>query len=91
MTKAKCSLWFCDREHASGGFCTKHYQNWRRHGSPVPRTKEDLRTVLSAFERMHKVLEDLVYWIEPRELPGEGVGAYNRAKMYLDMYKKERV
>ena len=34
MSKRTCSIDGCDKPVVGWGWCTKHWQNWRKHGSP---------------------------------------------------------
>lgn len=35
MGQRTCSVDGCDGEHCAQGFCTKHYQRWRKFGDPL--------------------------------------------------------
>ena len=35
MTNTTCSIDSCGGQATRRGFCTKHYQRWRRHGDPL--------------------------------------------------------
>lgn len=34
--RGPCTLQGCDHPHYGKGYCSKHYQRWKRHGSPEP-------------------------------------------------------
>ncbi len=48
----KCSLWFCDRPYYAKGYCSAHYLNWRRFGSPIAPSNKDLQAATIRIEEM---------------------------------------
>lgn len=35
MTERKCSIGGCPKSHLARGYCSLHYQAWKRHGDPL--------------------------------------------------------
>ncbi len=51
-----CTVDGCERQSVGRGYCTKHYQRWRAHGTP------------DSTSRTHAPLEDRLWrWIDKRE------------------------
>lgn len=39
MNQSTCKIDGCDEPHKARGWCVKHYQRWRKHGSPSDRPR----------------------------------------------------
>lgn len=55
MDKRTCSIEDCDDPVCARGWCSKHYQAWKRHGDPLGFTPERLCEVAGCGEK-HKAL-----------------------------------
>jgi hypothetical protein len=55
----RCTLWHCDMPHYSRGLCARHYQSWRRTGSPISNRTEDLQRILDTVEQARELLIEL--------------------------------
>jgi len=56
----KCKLFFCNNEHFAKGYCKKHYQAVRRHGSPISPHQQDTLALMKSVILARQIIGDKI-------------------------------
>ena len=71
-TKKTCSIVGCDRTCRARGWCTKHYERWRKHGDPEYVAYVKTETPEEAFALRTEWQGDCLIWIGSKAKGGYG-------------------
>lgn len=86
-----CTLPDCELPHYGRGYCGKHYQRWKRHGSPEPEGFQcNYASAEQAFAARTKPLGDCLIWTGSTNRGGYGVITDGGARITAHHYAWEQ-
>lgn len=85
-----CSVDGCDKRVAGWGWCSKHYQRWKRHGHPLAGGAFLYSTPEEAFSARTKRQGDCLVWTGSASAEGYGRMQVDGKSMLSHRYAWER-
>jgi hypothetical protein len=87
MTNRTCSIEDCVKPHLARGFCTAHYQRWRKHGE-VPSVPVQVKIVGTPEERFWpKVDAEGICWEWTAGKFTDGYGQFNDGESKISAHR----
>lgn len=56
----RCGLWWCNEKHYSRGYCGRHYQQYRRNGTPLSRRTPEVTIFYEKVEELSLVIQEII-------------------------------
>lgn len=72
MTKRTCSVDGCDRPTIARGYCTKHYQRWKKHGDPAIDLSSDAKATRTLKANGRPAADGCIVWTGHISVKGYG-------------------